>query len=873
MSAWNIDADTIALNANWNGIPLVEDQQIARFLSLEEHDKVFFVIAPKGFGKTLMLKRKSQLYRDHKVGYRFIPRLHLCEKLGALGPMINFGRHELARYEDRSLWTVIWQLALLLTILHDTESELPGEISTILGSARSLNDTLNAILQQRKKIHSLSRYIETALAPALEKLDAPVALFIDNIDTVFERHSGTSLRWAQKANRTASVETWINGQLGLMDASLRLNAINKHVKVFASLRLEAFRKNEAATALQVEEYGCFPRYSRNQLKRIFETNIGLMNRRDLCVPHAAEPMERLTGATTLEHTYVREDAFDYIYRHTFARPRDIVLVGREIAARGPTERGGSEFHEAVCGASKLILESYKKEIVPFFPEETYEAAKQRIYSNILSQRELMGLEEDLTKDGFAGAFDRLYSMGMLGCLDGNPDESKGIQRFATYGEATREGERTLPASDYYFLHPAVAEEKGLRRGDYHYHVRNPIGYEMSFVRRFERPANSWHVHFGAGRLGLGLAVPVFSDVGRVVVCQRESPRWGQYEHGAEISVHVLNETFRFRVVRKRVDGTEWVALQKKDGGDILVVSNEIDVHCQFCRPATSMSTALGTSGLDWFVSIVRNLDLAGPVQKVNIYPMENDAERVKEVQAIVEAEQRRIAVVPVVVDRICSKLRFGKRRVDVTVEPYASVTVRGLNPEVLSLLDDHRLVSITEKDWVQEFYRRRKRLLVNGIHMMTAVLGYRRLRKYGVKRSEWRREAPGMILQLERKTLVVLGRMQIVRLMTETGGERVRDILHKNIIQSYDELDRYAKEVRERVRRTPDELGRLFNPKDRVKATLRYREMIGRARQFLNTRGDEIEALRREVEEVPKPEALDAALRQVERALEEVMAE
>ena len=76
---WSVDADRITVRDDWRDIALVTNGAIDRFL--ETRDK-FFVVAAKGFGKTLLLKTKSKQYRDAGRAARFYPPLDLCEKIG-----------------------------------------------------------------------------------------------------------------------------------------------------------------------------------------------------------------------------------------------------------------------------------------------------------------------------------------------------------------------------------------------------------------------------------------------------------------------------------------------------------------------------------------------------------------------------------------------------------------------------------------------------------------------------------------------------------------------------------------------------------------------------------------------------------------------
>ena len=54
----------------------------------------------------------------------------------------------------------------------------------------------------------------------------------------------------------------------------------------------------------------------------------------------ADPLEAFLGHTTITDAYTRENEanFEFIYRHTLLRPRDLMTIGQRLVALPPYER-------------------------------------------------------------------------------------------------------------------------------------------------------------------------------------------------------------------------------------------------------------------------------------------------------------------------------------------------------------------------------------------------------------------------------------------------------------------------------------------------------------------------------------------------------
>ena len=130
-----------------------------------------------------------------------------------------------------------------------------------------------------------------------------------------------------------------------------------------------------------------------------------------------------------------------------------------------------------------------------------------------------------------------------------------------------------------------------------------------------------------------------------------------------------------------------------------------------------------------------------------------------------------------VVDRICPKPRPTKEGLRVDCEPTGSViacaddaTCRGLFGQNYQRRKDISIESIDDVEY--EFYHKRKRYLVNGVHLVTALHSCQMLEKMKIPPKEW----GGQYTQLTNRTMNVEQRRstdtyiagQIIRLLLET---------------------------------------------------------------------------------------------------------
>merc|ERR550532_639182 len=297
-----------------------------------------------------------------------------------------------------------------------------------------------------------------------------------------------------------------------------------------------------------------------------------------------------------------------------------------------------------------------------------------------------------------------YRQHRLGAARGGKGEIGDIGR-----RLSAEACRLLPASQL----------AGLRR---HLRARSELGAGLEASPW----PGSWHLHVGAGRLGLGLVLPAIVESGRrFALVQRNSDTWAAAAAAGRVEVRVNGLAVASLRVAVSAEDVEEALAEGEQA--LLVLSEKPEALRALALRAESCSCAVGGKALVAALApVLRALEAAAVERRERtlppLYCCENDHEAVAE---LARAASEGLELVPVLVDRVCSgrELR-GDGSVDVFAEPYRGDLVvppagrpgRGALPFAGEAV---RLPSTVEGT---ELLHRRKILTVNGTHTTLAFL-------------------------------------------------------------------------------------------------------------------------------------------------------
>ena len=481
MRPWTIDADDIQIADDFDAELLHKTAWIEDFLDATRDDK-FIVVGTKGFGKTLLLKAKRIRYQE--LGHLCIPQDTLLDK-----PVGNkvFSRELVSIYDsDIEPWNRVWLTAIACAVLKQTG--LPDDLTLSPRFANLMQDTqLRSVLDHfvmlldfaPRDVHHCAQETNTLLVPLLRALNRPVAVFIDSVDEYFNKHIHTPV-WRTSYSGELSPEIWFLSQMALVEVAYQLRRITKHLKVFVSVRKEAFERL-AQISPMVQQYrgsAIDATYSENSMRQIFANNIQRERKSNLVTPHllSDDPVAAFLGRTETRHgfTGAKEDAFGYIERHTMLRPRDLMTLGQKLAAIEPAERASEPvFKRAVNAGAVEVAQEYLNEIAPHLGDVDLPGLLTLIPANVLSRDtvELVATRYEEVAEHQGGAtgleaFSALHEMGLLGVVQADPITGERVQHFLGPGEGMFGSSKPLPVSGYYLVRSVLSGYMAGLNADY-----------------------------------------------------------------------------------------------------------------------------------------------------------------------------------------------------------------------------------------------------------------------------------------------------------------------------------------------------------------------------------------------------------------------
>ena len=882
MLNWIVDARNIRDEDAFDDNLMLRTNPINHFLN-DKKDTLFFVMATKGLGKTFVLKAKSIYYtRDG------IPLIHdnmLVDKPGA-GVTI-FRKEKIRIFESLQNWINLWTASICLSIIK--KLNLPQ--ANFKGASEVLQKILclpaSRITDYCKVLLGLSipdfytiiqDDLNSFLLPIIDSVNTPLAAFIDNVDEYFQIHIDPQRYTGATIEGPISSSIWYISQIGLIHAIYHITGKNAHLKIFAAIRKEAFLKMiaEDAMAIQFEGSSIDLTYSIKELKQIFILNIKREPLDNLCYKELldSDPILAFVGINHIEHTRVgeEEDIFTYIVRHTLLRPRDFMLIGKKISLIDPEERTADKIREIVNNASTEIAKTYINEVQPHIETINWDKLFKLINKNILTLDELRKIcsryndnracnLKNCVSCNKSHVFCILHMLGLLGVANESTYtneikqtfEMAGIKPLESKGRLQRKSQAKL-----FVIHPSLNDLILKVNPAYSLNTTNIVGYGYNIdnylkwhrhnivihghdCRLHELPelveGEHIHVHFGAGKLGLGLVVPILNGQTRLILIQRNSPKWSALNTLEDIELIVKNNPpIRFDIVHEDNENAaiDYFLDKWKSNNNLLIISNNDLTYITALKHCESISTALGNNLSD-IIPILRSYSFK---KDINLYPFENDRKNVQKLQDGLESKF--INIIPVIADRICSERVIDKSShiLNVEAEEFYEVVLLNKNKDVERLFGRIPNIRLTNSEDEQDFFYKRKFYIVNGIHMIMAIFSYGYLLKKAILFEDWPEYALSVLVDAfdqKRSKILSFISLQSLRLICETPEATLREIFpDSNINQIFNELCRYGASVLARVERIPDKVSRVLNLKDSPYLTQKYKDRIQKLVRFIS---------------------------------------
>jgi hypothetical protein len=514
---WRVEADTLPEMAydHYRHTLIHETSSIKAYLA-PKHQERTILVAPKGYGKTLLLIAKKKSLLEARSGQIVMAENRFIDRPLGIFPVIKRELLDLLA-SDYEFWKSLWKISLSLSAIkafaratrerptdralleHDWFGRIIADDHKYFEAGEIFADLLSQDYKYIINIISKSN----AVFPYLNRINTQIVFFIDNVDEYFrpvleDRSARTSGRHSLYRNRSNSV--WSLAQIALASVAYELEKTNHHIKIYCTIRHEAFLKmpEVESDAFQISGRCTKIEYTRDDLEKIFLKNIDITAKERLVDPEHPNAMLRLVGEANkaVEHRFVSrpEAIFDYFLRHTLYRPRDLMFIGGEIVKIDPSQRSAQAIRAAVDTATKTIVDSIFGEMRPFFTVPNRELLFRRIEANVLTLDQLDEVsaayvadlgDASRDPDGEMGhPFWVLHKLGLLGTVRlefGN--QGRWRQCFLQPTEIQISNDTELPVSEYYLVHPALDQsiyERSAGKLTRGYDTRNIIGNQLEW---------------------------------------------------------------------------------------------------------------------------------------------------------------------------------------------------------------------------------------------------------------------------------------------------------------------------------------------------------------------------------------------------------
>lgn len=511
IEAENIEVDEemdgenpVAVNVSYSDTILLKSvcrtSEVDDFLSKDSHYRV--LTAGKGLGKTfLLIAKRLLLEMELRNNCLFLPRRNLVSKIHSLSLPGDAYSSVGDRSRGNRLWTEpqnwehMWVSAIALVIdralpqqdkHHDLDSHLdPGcQLAKSVASGRKdLNLIVSTFANSSSAFFECTRDSMQGVAREyLQYLNQKVALFIDNVDEglsgCIESKEGGG---ADSACNPLPSDIWLAAQQGLVIAIRWIKQTARKIRVYATTREEALRLYQGGIAEQLWSITCKIAYSKEDLRRIFDANVALMPKRALVEPNASDGVMALFGATEVTHPVAneKEAIFNGILRHTFLRPRDLMIIGGKLAGQDKDERRQLDLARAKVNeaADAIFMDGKKGTVAPWIDEyfEIFCFMPYTILTKTEMEKATRQFTEETKKEGISfdeTPFEYFYRHGVLGVVRSNATHHDFRIHFEPFtgGEAPQRStlpktqRSALPPSLFYCFHPCLKAEISRKNG-------------------------------------------------------------------------------------------------------------------------------------------------------------------------------------------------------------------------------------------------------------------------------------------------------------------------------------------------------------------------------------------------------------------------
>lgn len=465
---WEADAGNISNYRDFNRF-VYRNGAVNAFLKDEGK---FFIIAAKGMGKTLLLSYKRYLLEKKYIvdGNNscviFIPSRH---------PYIGFienitttlSMEHINKFEDWEYCKRIWATIIKLSVLSNSEIDVEAFIADLPSRALRQTKILRHIFKGPRSVEYVFNEIvsmsESAITQFMEDvsnsvhaaycdMNKAVYMFFDRFDNALE---------------TSHDSIWQPIQAGLLEAAWDAMRSNHHVKIYLSIRQEAFAAHRSRNLTAISSSVVKIQYSREELRELVNHLVMYYENK--------ETLEEFLEFDTFPNTVVFENecVFDFMFRYSIGRPRDFVLFCDELSKAKDSlyayeDQRRIKLKEKVREiSSNSIIDSLFDELRMLLrclhTQNRFNDFLTCLQYNVLTYSEMKTICRRFNGSTCSyncnqcssdhHPFCDLYNMGLLGIV--NTTQEGRVQHFKTPYENMTDGLRSDIA--FFLIHPALRE--------------------------------------------------------------------------------------------------------------------------------------------------------------------------------------------------------------------------------------------------------------------------------------------------------------------------------------------------------------------------------------------------------------------------------
>jgi hypothetical protein len=347
---------------------------------------------------------------------------------------------------------------------------------------------------------------------------------------------------------------------------------------------------------------------------------------------------------------------------------------------------------------------------------------------------------------------------------------------------------------------------------------------------------SYHVHFGAGKLGLGFVLPILDNMEvPIALFQRPgSAEWEKLASDQDVLFQVNSEDLLDCKYVSDNCTLETVQQYIADQHHLFVSTCRIDLLQAILYVTHSFSTAVAAGGLD---EVFNGLALLPSYYSdIRVYTFENDFKAVEAFRKKVNDNLPGLTVISVMCDRICTTREIVPvNKVNTITEEYPGTAVifssnvsychPFTTPRSVRRKCTPSNVVLARTPGEETFYYNRKFSLLNGIHYTMAVFTYGILREQGVPPAEWLDKRLSIWKTKKNEAqLQMLIEARIALLLSKTDDDTLRSIYNTDDKKHiYGELKAFSDTVLNRINSAEDDTaGRILNLKNATSVKTKY---------------------------------------------------